>query len=42
MAGSESRKVDKDQVAKFSASAEKSEECSKRERTMMAKRHKAL
>lgn len=38
---SESRKVDKDQVVKLSASAEKSGGWSKCERTVMATRHKA-
>lgn len=38
---SESGKVDKDQVVKFSASAEKSERCSKQGRTTLATGHKA-
>lgn len=38
---SESGKVDKDQVVKISASAEKSERCSKQGRTTLATGHKA-
>lgn len=42
MAESESRKANEDQVMKLSASAEKSEGCSKHEGTVMPKRHRHL